>query len=239
MGAVEGGPNVVNSGLVLCLDAANNKSYPGSGTTWTDLSPNQNNGILTNGPTFNTGSGGGIAFDGTNDYVNCTFKPSINNIFTINSWVKFSELGYIGGYIKRKTVLSYDYPYSPNIGFLFVGSGNNGSDFFISLGQDQKVATSTTGYIILNQIAMLTAVCNAANDLIRLYKNGIEVSYSFQTNADVNLTYSNTPYLGARNVTSYYDMMNGHIYNLQLYNRALSASEVFQNYNATKGRFGL
>ena len=71
MGAVEGGPNVVYNGLVLYLDAANNKSYVSGSTSWNDLTSNQNVGTLTNGPTFNTGSGGSIVFDGVDDYVDC------------------------------------------------------------------------------------------------------------------------------------------------------------------------
>ena len=70
MGAVEGGPNVVYNGLVLYLDAANNKSYVSGSTSWNDLTGNKNVGTLTNGPTFNTGSGGSIVFDGVDDYVN-------------------------------------------------------------------------------------------------------------------------------------------------------------------------
>ena len=62
------GPRIVTDGLVLCLDAGNSKSYPGSGTAWNDLSRNGNNGTL-NGPTFNSADRGSIVFDGTNDYV--------------------------------------------------------------------------------------------------------------------------------------------------------------------------
>ena len=64
-------PKIVTNGLVLCLDAGNNKSYPGSGTTWNDLSGNNNTGSLVNGPTFTGSFGGSVAFDGVNDYVAC------------------------------------------------------------------------------------------------------------------------------------------------------------------------
>jgi hypothetical protein len=64
MSTVEGGGNIITDGLVLLLDAANSKSYPGTGTTWTDLSRSGNNGTLINGPTFNSGNGGSIVFDG-------------------------------------------------------------------------------------------------------------------------------------------------------------------------------
>lgn len=64
------GPNIVTDGLVLYLDAANTKSYPGSGTTWNDLSGNGNNGTLINGYIFNSIGNGNLVFDGSNDYVN-------------------------------------------------------------------------------------------------------------------------------------------------------------------------
>ena len=85
--AIFGGPNVIDNGLVLSLDAGNVKSYPGSGTIWYDKSGNNNNGTLTNGPTF---SGGSIVFDGVDDYVDTTFKASISigngNPFTISAF---------------------------------------------------------------------------------------------------------------------------------------------------------
>ena len=85
-------PKIVTDGLVLCLDAASRKSYPGSGTTWFDRSGNGNNGTLTNGPTFSSDNGGSIVFDGTNDYVNCgtTLGNFGTSNFTINFFFKTS-----------------------------------------------------------------------------------------------------------------------------------------------------
>ena len=96
------GPNGIVDGLVLALDAGNTKSYPGSGTTWTDLSGNSNTGTLTNGPTYSSDNGGYLNFDGTDDYVNCgdkeTFKISsqltLEAFFNINSYNIWS--GIIG-----------------------------------------------------------------------------------------------------------------------------------------------
>ena len=68
-------PRIVTDGLVLYLDAANQRSYPGSGTTWSDISRGGNNGTLVNGPTFDPGNGGSIVFDGVDDYVSI---PDIN-----------------------------------------------------------------------------------------------------------------------------------------------------------------
>jgi hypothetical protein len=239
MSTVGGGVNIVTEGLVLYLDAANTKSYPGSGTTWTDVSKGGNNGTLTNGPTFNSGNGGSIVFDGVNDYVPLSSHIPITNIFTINVWCVFNELGFTGpGFTKRKTLISYDYPYAANRGFCFIGSANNGSDFFISLGQDQKFTSSTTGYVTLNTPIMLTAVANAGNSLMKLYKNGSEVNYNVQADANINLSYTSLPNIGVM-LPSGQNFMNGGIYNINIYNRALTAQEVLQNYNATKTRFGL
>ena len=65
--AIIDGPRIPTSGLIFYLDAANTRSYPGSGTTWTDLSGNGNTGTLTNGPTYSSANGGQIVFDGSND----------------------------------------------------------------------------------------------------------------------------------------------------------------------------
>ena len=93
----KGGPDINENGLVLHLDAANNKSYPGSGTTWTDLSGNDNNGTLTNGPTFNASNMGSIALDGTNDYI---YRSSLSNFnsstYTVLLWAKFNSMSTYG-----------------------------------------------------------------------------------------------------------------------------------------------
>jgi len=80
-------PRIITDGLVLCLDAGNPKSYPGSGTTWTDLSGNGNNGTLTNGPTYNSGNLGSLVFDGVNDYVNLG-DLDLPAPFTLSIWFK-------------------------------------------------------------------------------------------------------------------------------------------------------
>jgi hypothetical protein len=78
------GANVVTNGLVLCLDAANPKSYPGSGTTWRDLSGNSNTGTLTNGPTFSSANGGSIIFDGNDDLI---LTSTVTNFKSIGMWL--------------------------------------------------------------------------------------------------------------------------------------------------------
>ena len=80
---------IVTDGLVLYLDAANTKSYTGTGTTWYDLTKNGNNGVLTSGPVYNSENGGNITFDGVDDYVNLGNPNSLDILnFTICAWVK-------------------------------------------------------------------------------------------------------------------------------------------------------
>ena len=82
------GPRLDNF-LILNLDAGNPSSYPGSGTTWFDLTSNNNNGILINGPTFDSGNGGSITFDGIDDYVDCgDIEMDGFTGLTVEAWCK-------------------------------------------------------------------------------------------------------------------------------------------------------
>ena len=86
--ATNGGPNIIEDGLVFAVDATNKKSYPGSGTTWTDLAGN-NIGTLTNSPTFDSGNGGNLVFDGTDDYTQFNQSISLTEA-TFIAWIKRS-----------------------------------------------------------------------------------------------------------------------------------------------------
>jgi hypothetical protein len=230
------GPNTITNGLVLSLDAANVKSYVNGSTTWRDLSGNRNNGTLINGPTFNSANLGSIVFDGVDDFVVTALNVNVSNRFTVNAWIRLNKTTpQPTSFGNRITLISNCYPYSAGKGFFITASGNNGSDFFISLGNDQKFAISTTGYITANRIFMITATVNAGDSNIKLYYNGLEVSYAGQTDGNVSLAYDvgNTQ-IGYRAGA---DIMDGNIYNFQIYNRALSATEIFQNYEGQKSRY--
>ena len=100
---IYGAPSIVTDGLSLYLDAANTRSYPGSGTAWYDLSGNVNHGTLVNGPTFDSGNAGSIVFDGTNKYVNFPNplnKTQLDQIWTVQSWINITTAPYqilVGG----------------------------------------------------------------------------------------------------------------------------------------------
>jgi hypothetical protein len=227
-------PQIVTSGLVLALDAANKVSYPGSGTSWYDLS-GTNNGTLTNGPTFNAGNGGSIVFDGVDDYVSVSSAQSLNpgtNSFTIDYWCKINSSNYSCALETRGTNL---------YGFLAIAYYLGGyMSLFLNGTNDpaQNIYLTTTTPVQFSVWNHQSIVVDRSTQQIIFYYNG------YQTGNKVSITDTGTidPGSGYR----YWiggdlggSPMNGNIPILRQYNRALSATEILQNYNATKSRFGL
>lgn len=229
-------PKIITDGLVLYLDAANTRSYPTTGTIWSDLSRNNNNGTLINGPTFNSANGGSIVFDGINDYV---FKDSPINTgdnFSVFAWIK------PGNIATRNAIVGNSYPYAGRIGFLLstaTGYNSNLNTFFLSIGGDTSFRIAANNSLTLNQWNHVSAVVTNGGGNILLYKNGVETQYRIGSLSSGTILYTaNQFYVGARYSTGFEPFIGG-ISQASIYNRALSATEVLQNYNATKSRFGL
>ena len=208
-------PATVSNGLVLCVDAANTKSYPGSGTAMTDMSGKGNHGTLTNGPTFSSDNNGSIVLDGSNDYIS-TINLSSFTTFTIQMWI-FDSRSASGGL----DILTYNgdsgsYTFSGNT---FRTDGNN------------LTARTTTigGYHPLGKWFQFTYTKNGS-----LFLDNKE--YSSFTGSELG-TYGVLDIGRSRSHVN--SLLNGKISNVKVYDRALTASEVRQNYNANKGRFGL
>ena len=214
------GANVVTSGLVLALDAANTKSYPGSGTTWTDLSGNGNNGTLTNGPTFNSANGGSIVFDGVDDYVSVSSITWTPTAFTVN-WFTFAN-----------TRTSFNQA---------IGASNGWGAF--------SFHTDANGSIYAGiDVATRLTPSNISNDtyVLNIYQN-----FTFTYGGGIGSLFKNAVLLGSKSMTApaawtgfnlgsnTTSTINGRVALTQIYNRALSTSEILQNYNAQKSRFGL
>lgn len=223
------GPKIITSGCVLSLDAADKLSYKGSGTTWTDLSGNNNTGTLTNGPTFSAGNMGSIVFDGTNDYVDMGSSTYCNLInISVSVWVRVtSASGYfLCRYINTTSyngfLMYYDAPSTK-----FSVDGRESSAAYLS--------RPTTNTYPLNNWYNVTWTKSA--NIWSIYVNGsLDVS-SALGNGTTPFS-NNTMWLGAYlgNGDQYYSSSN--LSNVQIYNRVLTASEILQNYNATKSRFG-
>ena len=213
--------NIVTDGLVLNLDAGFTPSYPKNGTTWYDMGGTYN-GTLSNGPTFNSADGGSIVFDGTNDNVSLS-NYTLNNNFTYGIWVMRSGSGNQGN---RGIVISNAATYI-DVGF------NNGIMLSLILSNGSQNLTTYGTIVPTGQWAYYSATYNQQSAI--LYLNGIQIA---SNNYSLGVgRIGNGFTIGSFDGGSY--NLNGKIAIVQVYNRALTASEVLQNYNAQKGRFGL
>jgi hypothetical protein len=220
---------IVTQGLVLDLDAAKRDSYVGTGTAWNDISGNRNNGTLTNGPTFNSGNGGSIVFDGSNDYVNCGNILNLGfNDTTLCAWIKTTSNQNYAGIIGKPF-------FGSKIGRYSLHTRLNGAlGLIIQPGSNIEV-TSTTGLINTGNWVFVTGVINRING-VTIYINGVQVGTTDGDSSLINFNTTDTFNVGFynSNPSGYF---NGSISQTAIYNRALSATEVLQNYNATKGRY--
>ena len=223
--------SIVTSGLQLCLDAANTKSYPGSGTTWTDLSGNSNNGTLTGSPTFNSGNGGYISFNGTSDYV------SIGDRFataagTIACWIT------VNGNITSSNNLNYRIcGKSTDYEFRFLntvsdGAGQSYGSVGADLGGSASVVSATRSWTA-NTWYYVAVTWNTATPTSSIYVQGVLDGTGTSTNITAQVGNFDIGRSGTRGYLA------GRISLFTVYNRALTAAEISQNFNATRGRYGV
>jgi hypothetical protein len=222
-------PYIVMDGLVLNLDAGITQSYPGSGTTWTDvngLGP-KNNGTLTNGPTFNSANGGSIVFDGTNDYLKIYSFSSfpIQGPGTISFFASYSTISSV-----KNIITIGDGSGTGNINAIQIGTRNGQGCVWKAGGEILLNTASPT----LNTIQHWTITFSGS--IMSSYLNGnLNTTTSSASNQSGESTIF---YIGTYRDTGL-EAFGGTVYNCQLYNKVLTSSEVLQNYNAQKGRFGL
>lgn len=217
--ATIGGSNVITDGLILSLDAANPKSYPGSGTIWSDISGNNYSASLVNSPTYSPANGGTIFFDGTNDYADLNSNNIIagTNPFTIESFYKTTGgtngaifTNYGTGYLTGNVWFAGRYGLWINNSVYAVGAP-------LPLGTYHMVATRD------------------GSGNVRLYVNG-------RLNNTGTLTGSipsNINFRIGSDVNGFNEQLTGNLYSIKVYNRVLSLDEVVQNYNSQKSRFDL
>lgn len=223
--------NIITDGLVLNLDATNPRSYPGTGTTWFDRSGYNNNGTLTNGPTYLQERGrGSIVFDGVDDYTSDNIQIQSNSNFSISFWIKYTDILNAS----RGIVSTWDTSWN-GFGIASTPAGNIRSWTNDGAGGGMNWITTST---IQNVWANLILTYTFSDKTQRGYVNGeFKVLESFGT----TITHS-TLQIGRGGQTgstqlSFYPNTNCYISNVQTYNRALSQQEVLQNYNALKSRF--
>lgn len=224
--------SIVKDGLVLYLDAANPKSYPGTGTSWFDLK-GSNNGTLVNGPVYNSSNNGYFSFDASNDYATVPHNNNINlvNNVTLETWLKYTTTS--------NTVL--------------IEKSNNNDHYQLQIFSNVQGSPGISGQLVFmlqpnsNNWVVSGMVTNDGNwhhvvgtydravSTAKIYVNGILRN----TNSSIlNGPTSNTQPLliGSRSGTAGF---GGSISNIKIYNRTLTEQEIKQNFNATRGRYGI
>ena len=214
--ATEYNPRIVTDNLLLCLDAGNTKSYPGTGTAWNDLSGNGNNGTLTNGPTYTSDNGGTLNF-GSSKYAECGDVISLT-AYTKSAWFRPESV-------------------TKNI----VSGGDNSHAFWMADTNDtlkaghqgtwNRVEYTLPSGDMLNQWWNGVVTWNNSTGWV-LYLNGDQVD----TDSDITGPNDAETFIGKYNIGNWFD---GDIAQVLIYDRVLTAAEVKQNFDALKGRFGL
>lgn len=239
------GPETINRNLLFYLDAANHKSYPGSGTATTNLAYNGNNGVLTNGVGFNSANGGYFTFDGNDDYIEYGSIDSSNpmslsqfetqNNFTIETWVYIRNTGD---------------PYQRIIDKSNGGSSANGWSLFVNhnVASTKRLNFGVNGNSPIQYYGSDAYQYDAWNHIVitkgstygwtyKAYNNGNLLTTNTGQSVQFPTTTTNMR-IGSWNHTTAREL-NGNLAYIKAYAATLSDEEVLQNYNATKGRFGL
>jgi hypothetical protein len=216
---IDVGPIETTDLLVLHLDAANTRSYPGSGNTVYDLSGSGNTSALTNGPTYLSSNLGAFVLDGSNDYI------LVNSQANILSKTAYTKIAFI--YISNFSTVN-------NI----ISGGFSGQHAFWMFGTDKLNAGHNGSWntvVGATSISLNTwyfaAVTYSDSTGWKLYLNGREDGTSAST---TTFTGNQEIVIGAYSSSNNF---TGRISNIQVYNRALTSTEIFQNYHATKGRY--
>jgi len=224
-------PRTVTDGLVLCLDAGNTKSYPGTGTTWTDISRNGNDGSLINTPGYTSDNGGGITFNGTDERGTFTTPITSTSNQTYEVWTN--------------AIASP----SANDGFAYILHNNSADstvgNSYLHIGIEptqQYVAAFNGRYTVIDSgvtasnsnIVQIVLTWDGATQ--KMYVNSVLKDSEVLTETPQNLS-TTTSFGDYRDLS--YRPIQGNIYSIKIYNKALSAAEVEQNFNALRGRFGI
>lgn len=217
--ALQHSPSIVTSGLVFCVDAANPRSYPGSSTAWYDVSGNGNTGTLINSPAYTSGISGYFTFDGVDDYVNCGNNSSLQqaSAITMSAWVNPTSTTGLGNIMAKNYNSGYRFRIDTGQLWWYVsgnaimgGSVPNGSWSYCTVtGSSSGLSAYVNGVLVASNSSAFTPSAPGSGDLL----------------------------IGSLSAAS--EVFNGKIAMTSMYSRALSVTEILQNYNATRGRYGV
>jgi hypothetical protein len=227
-------PKTVTDGLVLCLDAANSKSYPGTGTACTDLSGNGNNGTLSNGTTFSTSELGQFNFDGVNARITSPFAYELFLQYTLNVWFKCNSTKafqvLIGGSIGNNMSMGIQV--------------NSSSLLFHTYDTVDKTLLTVPNGVTLNTWSNVAACItytstpgsSSTSGIVKLYRNGSLLGSSAFSGVG---TFNRSLMIASPSSNTFNRAFSGNISAISIYNKELSQQEIQQNFNATRGRYGI
>ena len=220
--------NIVRNGTMLYLDAAIPESYPGIGPSWDDLSGNNNTAGLVNGAGYSSNNSGYIILNGINNYIGIPNNTTLNsNVATVSIWFRYTTVNnYYGSLISK---------IDPSGSF-------NGWNIYIYNNvinaqiKANPATTDVSGTSISTNTWYNAVLVSVSGGISRLYLNGTLIG-SANT---VSYTVTNTqPLRIARSVDTFWSYFGGNVSSVLLYNRALSAPEVLQNFNANRRRYNV
>ena len=222
--ALSHSPSIVTDGLVLCLDAANRKSYPGTGTGWNNIT-GLTSGILLNGVTFSNSNNGVLVFDGTDDYVNVPslFDFSITNEITASIWCQSATETW------DDTAMLIS---KRNQFIIHPEAGSKQVTFYVRISTD---AWNSISYIPTTITNYNNYVLNYNKGDFRIFFNGVSVA----SNTILSTLLSDTGDTTIGNDDGISRYLNGRVANVMIYNKALNAQQILENFNALRGRFGI
>lgn len=243
-------PGIVTTDLVLHYDAGNVASYPGSGTSWSNLEATSLTSTLTNGPTFTTGSGGMIVFDGTNDFTTGPDNAILDfgtGAFTIECWVNiFANPSANADGNKSGTIVNALNKTGTLNGWNFLLRGdavNTGQALLLevqnsSSGTFPRYVLPAPGGIqtyLTKNVLQQVGVSHSSAGGTKFFING--ENYSADFNLTVNVNGTNALEIGRLGISGYQQFFNGGVGIVRIYKgKQLSNAELLQNYNANSNR---
>ena len=232
--SVNAGPNVVEDDLVFALDAANSRSYSGTGTTWSDLSGNGNHFTLTNSPTHN--SAGYFNLGGTNEHIISSSTVDLSAVDAVTVEMALAKNDSVTG-------MAFEHTSNWNSqagGFGLFPNSVGSATYIASTHHTNALNFNPFNFTYANNITDIFIVSLSWTWLNRVqtaYVNGQAITNTSQI-GQATSTFSNDYfYIGSRGGTSLFN--NCKVYYCKMYNRALTAAEVAQNFNATRSRYGI
>lgn len=242
IGIIDSNQKIVTSGLLLHLDAAQLRSYAGTGTTWwADVSGNNRNGTFQNGTAFDSSNGGNILFDALNDFVSFD-TTNFGNTFTFLAFIRPSSTATIQTIFSNRAWTDTAGGSVQSSGIAFHINDRNVNDRRLQLmlaNGSSGVSPVSVGAITYDTWQQVGVTCTSSGSgtmlTTTLYKNGA----SLNTSGGVDPGHTRNAAWRLGYMTGNTFPFNGRMGQVLLYNRVLSAAEILQNYNAIKSRYGL